>query len=124
MDGMAGAELVLRAARIYATLGVVVALAFQAFGLARVDPAARGTYGFRPLLLPGLVLLWPLVLWRWAALARGTRPPPVGRRYAGAHRAIWTVLVVLLPLLLMGALALRQNGSLEAAPVRLSGPTP
>jgi hypothetical protein len=38
-----------------------------------VDPAARGAYAFRPLLLPGLVLLWPLVAWRWAVLARTRR---------------------------------------------------
>ena len=40
-------------------------------GIERVAPAARGAYAVRPLLVPGLVLLWPLVLWRWAALARG-----------------------------------------------------
>ena len=27
--------------------------------------ASVGAYAFRPLLLPGLALLWPLVLWRW-----------------------------------------------------------
>lgn len=50
--------------------GLVVALAFLLFGIDRVDEAAHGAYAVRPLLLPGLILLWPLVLWRWAVLAR------------------------------------------------------
>jgi hypothetical protein len=49
----------------YGTTGILVGLAFLVFGLDRLDPAAGGAYAFRPLLLPGLALLWPLVLWRW-----------------------------------------------------------
>ena len=44
-------------------------MAFLLVGLDRIDPVARGAYGFRPLLLPGLVLLWPWVVLRWARLA-------------------------------------------------------
>lgn len=54
----------------YAAAGGLVGLAFLLIGIDRVAPAARGVYGFRPLLLPGLVLLWPWVLWRWIALIR------------------------------------------------------
>lgn len=50
-------------------------------GLERIDPAARGsTTGFRLIVVPGLVVLWPLLLRR--SLAGG--PPPVERN---AHRA-------------------------------------
>jgi len=49
----------------YAAIGLAVGLAFLLFGLSRRDPASVGAYAFRPLLLPGLALLWPLVLWRW-----------------------------------------------------------
>ncbi len=49
----------------YAAIGVVVASFFLLFGLSRRDPASEGAYAFRPLLLPGLALLWPLVLLRW-----------------------------------------------------------
>ena len=59
----------------YAALGAAVALAFLTAGIERVDPAARSAYAFRPLLLPGLTLLWPLVLWRWRRLERELRPP-------------------------------------------------
>ncbi len=52
-------------AMAYGTTGLLVGLAFLLFGLDRLDPAAAGAYAFRPLLLPGLALLWPLVLWRW-----------------------------------------------------------
>ena len=36
-----------------------------------IDPVARGAYAFRPLLLPGLALLWPLVLRRWRQRLEG-----------------------------------------------------
>jgi hypothetical protein len=49
----------------YVSCGCATALAFLLFGLDRVDPAARGGFAFRPLLVPGLVLLWPLVLLVW-----------------------------------------------------------
>ena len=46
------------------------------------------------------------------------------RRHRTAHRWIWAVLATLLPLLLLGALALRRNGPLEAPSVRLSQASP
>lgn len=64
------AEILVACAGGYALAGLAVAAAFLLVGLDRVVPAARGAYGFRPLLVPGLMLLWPVVLLRWAALAR------------------------------------------------------
>jgi len=49
-----------------------VAFLFLVFGIERVEPYSRGSLAFRPLLVPGLCLLWPLVLVRWRALARKT----------------------------------------------------
>ena len=40
------------------------------WGIDRIDPAARGSYTFRPLLVPGIMLLWPLVLRRWQTLEK------------------------------------------------------
>ena len=71
---MQSAEIVLLAAEIYAGAGIAVALAFVTVGVGRIDPAARGAYLFRPLILPGAALLWPLVLIRWARAVR--RQPP------------------------------------------------
>lgn len=54
----------------YALAGSAVAVAFVLVGVDRVDPAARRAIAFRPLLLPGAALLWPLVLARWIATER------------------------------------------------------
>jgi len=55
---------------VYGGIGGLVGLAFLLIGIDRVDEAARGAYLVRPQLLPGLVLLWPVVLLRWIALER------------------------------------------------------
>ena len=52
----------------YAVFGLLVAVAFLLWGIDRIDPAANGAYAFRPLLVPGIVLLWPMVAARWAVL--------------------------------------------------------
>lgn len=57
-------------AMAYGIAGIVVALAFLLWGLDRIDPAAAGAYAFRPLLFPGVVLLWPVVAIRWVVLER------------------------------------------------------
>jgi hypothetical protein len=66
--GAAGVLVMLGGA--YASVGLVVAVLFLCFGIERIDPAARGAYAFRPLLLPGLVALWPMVLRRWLSAER------------------------------------------------------
>jgi hypothetical protein len=64
------AALIVEAAKWYGIAGLVAAAAFLIFGIGRIDPAARGVFAFRPLLIPGVVLLWPFVLARWAARER------------------------------------------------------
>ncbi|MBX4994800.1 hypothetical protein ABID08_006717 [Rhizobium binae] len=56
---------------LWAGIGVVVAAAFLLYGFDKVDPGAHDAYAVRPLLIPGLVLLWPVVIWRWLSLAKG-----------------------------------------------------
>lgn len=67
------AETLLLYVQNYAIIGAVVAAGFLLFGVGRISPEARGSYLFRLLILPGIVGLWPLVLWRWAALERARR---------------------------------------------------
>jgi hypothetical protein len=56
---------------LYAVVGVVTAVAFVVFGLARVlPPGTPVTVGARVLLLPGATLLWPYVLMRWIKAGR------------------------------------------------------
>lgn len=70
MDGFATAAVLVEAGRLWLLAGLMTAAVFLGFGIDRIDPAARGAFAFRPLLVPGILLLWPLVLWRWATLER------------------------------------------------------
>ena len=56
---------VLVAAGAYLALGLLFAVPFAARWAGRLDPAAKaGTPGFRLLIVPGAILLWPLLLGR------------------------------------------------------------
>lgn len=68
---------------IYFAVGVVSAVPFVWFGVKRIDPhAAHGSWGFRLLIFPGAVALWPLLLNR---RLRGMSEPPEERT---AHRKL------------------------------------
>lgn len=68
-------------AGLYLALGVVFAVPFLVRGLRRIDPAtAGGTLGFKLVILPGVVALWPLLARRWLS---GRTAPPEERN---AHR--------------------------------------
>ena len=56
------AHVIISTASLYLMIGVSVALALVPL-IGRIDPAARGAHGFRLLLMPGAILLWPLVIW-------------------------------------------------------------
>ena len=62
------AAIIVHVGMLYGAAGLAVAALFLLWGIDRVDPAASGSYAFRPLLVPGIVLLWPAVLWRWIRL--------------------------------------------------------
>jgi len=67
-------EYLLIAAGIYLLGGVVFAIPFALVGAGRIDPhATHGSWGFRFLIIPGTILLWPLLLRRWI---RGIHEPP------------------------------------------------
>jgi hypothetical protein len=56
---------IVRLAGVYLLVGALFALPFACRWAARLDPAAaQGTGGFRLLVLPGAILLWPLLLVR------------------------------------------------------------
>lgn len=111
------------AVQIYLGFGAATALVFLAFGIDRVDDSARGVWVFRPFLIPGILLIWPLVLVRWMQLERGGaegqarfRPPLSGQ----ARMAL--VLALSVPLIIGGAMMLRQNGPTEASAQLLEPP--
>ena len=97
--------------------GVLVGVAFLFLGIDRVDHAARGAYAFRPLLLPGLVLLWPFV-----AVALVRAGAVMRRRHRDVHRVTWLVLAFLLPAIVLLSLMLRPIGPTEAPQIQLAPP--
>ena len=67
------ADLLVQLLLAYTIFGAGFGVLFVVRGVDRIDPAAReGTWGFRLLILPGTVALWPWLLLRWV---RGTQPP-------------------------------------------------
>jgi hypothetical protein len=65
----------------YLSFGLVFAIPFVLVGVKRIDPhATRGSWGFRMLIVPGTMALWPLLLRRWVS---GVRQPP---EECNAHR--------------------------------------
>ncbi|MCA8878541.1 MAG: hypothetical protein KDA73_01015 [Rhodobacteraceae bacterium] len=118
--GTAMTAALILAGQVYLWAGAAVAALFLTWGIGRVEPHARGSYLFRPLLVPGCVLIWPLVLWRWRALEQGRdagcarhRPPRV------AQVRIGVALAVLVPLILGLGLVIRQDGPRERPPALL-----
>lgn len=101
--------------------GLAVAAAFLVFGLDRLDGSARGAFLFRVLIIPGLVLLWPLVLWRWWQLETG-RTDPLARHHPPRrqHGWVWSVLAAAIPALFLGALILGFDAPGDLGPVMLS----
>jgi len=67
-------------AGLYVLVGLLFAIGFVLAGVSRVDPVAReGTWGFRMIIVPGVVAVWPLLAARWMS----GRPPAAERN---AHR--------------------------------------
>jgi len=66
---------------VYLACGLVFAIPFVLMGAKRIDPhAVHGSWGFRLLIIPGAMALWPLLLRRWAS---GRTSPP---EECNAHR--------------------------------------
>jgi len=59
---------------VYLACGFLFALPFAFLGVGKIDPhASHGSWGFRLLIIPGAMALWPLLLRRWAG---GIHEPP------------------------------------------------
>lgn len=72
--------ILLYAAALYAAAGIVTAVAFAAFGVARAQPAAM-SLGARILIVPGAAVLWPYVLASWAAVVLRQRLSPEAKKW-------------------------------------------
>ena len=66
---------------IYLLVGLLFVPFFVTIGAGRIDPAVQqSTWGFRLIIMPGVIALWSLLLLR---LLRGVRHPPTENN---AHR--------------------------------------
>jgi len=116
------AEALLEIARIYLVLGGVVAAVFCVFVVGRIDENGRDAYVFRPLLIPGTVLIWPLVLYRLHVLnglwdeSRRHRPPLRRQNRAAIAMAL------AIPVILAVSLAIRQPNQYQAPAVLIAPP--
>lgn len=81
---MTAATIIVWIAGAYLAVGAVTAAAALARGLGRIDPDAESaTWGFRAMVFPGLVLLWPVILGR---MRSGQLHPPEEKT---AHKRLW-----------------------------------
>lgn len=120
---MSLAALIVEGAILWGWIGAGVAVLFLFFGIDQVDEDAQGAYIFRPLLVPGVLLIWPLVLWRWYRLALTTenwagryRPRRTNHRLFAYGLAVAVVTVII-----VGIMA-RQTWPADIAPVQLTTP--
>ncbi len=120
---MTAAATILMLAKLWLWVGALVAAAFLIVGLGRIDEDARDTFVFRVLLVPGILLIWPLVLWRWVRLERGE--PFMGRyRPPRAHGLAAVVMAAAVVAALSLSYAARQDWPVDIAPERISEARP
>jgi hypothetical protein len=68
---MGVAERIWLAVAVYAAAGLLFGAWFVWAGVRKLDSQAVGTgVGFRLVILPGVVALWPVVIWKWRAARR------------------------------------------------------
>ena len=61
------------ALQAYLAVGLLFAIPFVWKGAGQIDPVAReGTWGFRLIIIPGVIAMWPLLAARWKR--KGARP--------------------------------------------------
>lgn len=117
------AEFLLMVVKLWGAIGALVALAFLTFGIDRLDEDADGAYVFRPLLVPGILLIWPLVLWRWYVLA--SDKDVWARRYKPRrhnHRWFAYTMPVAIVVIIAAGWSVRQTWPGDIAPEQLAAP--
>lgn len=66
---------------IYFLIGFIFALFFVTRLVGKIDSSAKeGTWGFKALIIPGVIAFWPLLMQRWR---KGLSDPPEEKN---AHR--------------------------------------
>lgn len=115
------AEAIFMALKVWGSIGGVVAVVFLSLGMDRIDEDARGAYVFRPLLVPGILIIWPLVLWRWWLYEKGTEAwetrydPP-----RKSHFWVGLILPLAIAAIIVTGLMQRQSWPSDIAPEQIS----
>lgn len=111
-------------AAVYAGCGLLVAVLFLARWCKAFDPSATaGSWGFRVLIVPGIIALWPVILakvWtvRRGGSAQGPAETPVRQETLRRnHGLAFIALAVIGPLLFAVALIWRAPRLEDAPPV-------
>ena len=113
------AQTLLTIGEYYLYIGCVVAAVFLLWGISRIDENAGGAWVFRPLLIPGILLIWPMVLWRWWVLETGENHLARHRLPRSTQGWMTLVLILAIPVILITALTVRQDGPFERPAVPL-----
>lgn len=119
-------EIVLMLAAVYLAAGALFAVVFLWRGLGAVAPAAVDAgVGFRLMIAPGTVALWPLLLRRWWRMRRGAAVAesvvaPASPARLRRRQARWArLLAVVVPLGVALALWFRAE---ETEPLKIHVP--
>lgn len=103
----------------YAAVGAAFGLVFVTRGVGQLDPNAQGTgVGFRVLIVPGVVALWPVLAARWihspaSDHAAGNTATRAHRR---VHLVVWLVLGPVLGVLIIAAVVTRPTMPTQEPP--------
>lgn len=103
----------------YLYAGLAISVVFLGYAIGRLDPNARGVWVFRPMMVPGVTLIWPLVLWRWWVASRGEDALARHRPPRGTQDWLALALACAIPVIVLSALLIRQDGPFEAPAVKL-----
>jgi len=117
--------LALLAAYLFAGLGFAAWFHFR--GIVRLDAATKGTgLGFRLIISPGLIALWPMLWFRWVAASQAAskqdhlKAQESLAKLRPVHRWTWLGLLVLVPALLVIVL---WNRPAERLPSQIHPPS-
>ena len=103
----------------YLYAGVAVAVWFIIYAIGRLDENAEAAWVFRPLLVPGVLLIWPLVIWRTVVLWRGEEKLDRHRMPRKRQERVAIAFVFAIPLILILAVGARQDPTKLAEPIQL-----
>lgn len=69
-------RLTISALAIYLLIGLIFAVPFVTLGIGRIDEGAKESrWGFRMIVIPGVIAVWPLLLRKWMHSPNGTEKP-------------------------------------------------